>query len=442
MDVKIGIAFKLMINTSSSTKFRSLFESPDEDFSYTPAHKPISDEVLYTELLELAAEHGRVDLVHELMERGVQPSDTALCNAVSSGNIRLVNLFLATGMHANCFVDYNLTPISCAASRGDMKMLRFLLAKGARLTRTATNAAAYHGQAAMFSYLLEHCDEPINEDTMSALLHSGNEEMIRLACTHGGVLKEMHIEQALYKNKVEIIRLAFREGAVMQPKYLRLAITRRSLPIVRLLLDLGATVNEDLIEHALRSGSVDMLDELLAHLGRMDDKPYMQQLFDLAVDEAEICMMDYLLDKGASLATVNIANLYMKERTKMLHALIERGADIESKDGYITALDHAALHRDIEGMEYLTIKGARVRLSTFLSALFATGQDKSRRPVEFLLARHYHFEPELDEKLRHLIESEGRATIKEAFVYLGREIIAENPIAIVTIPDTTATPLS
>ncbi len=428
-----------MINTSSIAKIRPLFESLEEDFSYPHAHKPISDEVLYAELLELAAEHGRVDLVRELMERGVQPSDAALCNAVSSGNIRLVNLFLTTGMHANCFVDYNLTPISCAASRGDMKMLRFLLSRGARLTRTAMNAAAYHGQAAMFSYLLEHCDESINDDTMSALLHSGNEEMIRLACTHGGVLKEMHIEQAIYKNKLETIRLAFREGAGMQSKYLRLAITRRSLPIVRLLLDLGAVVSDGLIEHALRSGSTDMLDELLAHQGRVDDRAYIQQLFDLAVYEAEVCVIDYLLEKGASLAGVNIADVYAKDRTKMLHALIERGADIESKDGYITALDYAALHRDIEGMEYLTSKGATVRLSTFLTAAYAIGQDKSRSPMEFLRARRYHFQPELDEKLRHLIHNKSCADIKEAFAYLGRDIIAENPIASETIPDATTT---
>lgn len=116
--------------------------------------------------LHLAARSGNVETVTGLLDAGADLEEldsgpngwTPLLHAIHKGQIRVVRLLLARGADPNRPARNGTSPVNLAASQGELAILRTLVAAGARVDSSANEAllnAAAGGHTRVVRFLLD-----------------------------------------------------------------------------------------------------------------------------------------------------------------------------------------------------------------------------------------------------------------------------------------------
>ena len=261
----------------------------------------------HTALME-AASKARADIVRLLLEAGADPrkeGSLALDFAVRLGNLECVKLLLATGADANCDrEDERLSeddrmeededaeeadppPLFDAVQRGNLEMVRVLLAAGADPSRVAEGfgilaAAVCQSAPSFFEVLLEAGGSRQGALRMAA--QEGKSRFVERLLAMGADLEDVGddgmtpLALAAYYGHAKVVKRLLAAGARLDSRDeygktpLGMAVQQGKTGAVRLLLEAGASVdgadNDELLLHsAMWSGRPRLVELILKHGG-------------------------------------------------------------------------------------------------------------------------------------------------------------------------------
>jgi ankyrin repeat protein len=145
--------------------------------------------------LMIAASHGYVELVEELIKRGANPNArvmsphageitplTSAINSESPNRVRIADILIHAKAEINPREPFFLSPLMHAA--GDLEMVKLLVANGANVNQknfrgaTALMGAATDGPASVVSYLIENGADvkARDDDGHTALMYAENQK--------------------------------------------------------------------------------------------------------------------------------------------------------------------------------------------------------------------------------------------------------------------------
>lgn len=279
----------------------------------------------YSDILQIAARGGDVEVLKELVKLGVDHAAVAgdgtdlMLAAAGAGHIEMIKYALELGHSANRgrSLAGGHTPALEAASRGHFEAMSLLLAHGGRLRRADTAAAEGAG------------------DASASVLES---------------------------NEAETVARAF-----------SLAISNGNLHHVQMLADGGVDVNardwsgDSVLADAARSGSVEIVNWLLARGAKIENtNDRGESALHVAVAAGKLDTTLALLDAGADLHATNKEKMgvahyaALSGELELLKALAERGA---ATDELNSRLDSPLLlgarrgHADV--VQWLLERGSR-----------------------------------------------------------------------------------
>ena len=228
--------------------------------------------------LQAAAIQGKIDIVKQLLDKGVNPNHTsALIGAAKNGRLEIIKLLLptATGEHKEKAMWFS-------AQRGDIEIVKLFLAEniaadiepGNRTIKTPLLAAISQGRVNVVELLLQHKADPNKAIRGNTPLHQAvlsaygqeayyppvpkeAEKIIHLLLEHGAYLNERNItgftpEQLARRKNLLAIESTLKTAAGKYPKNrtrvfqsaLLHAIDEGDIRKLSRLLDSGIDVNE------------------------------------------------------------------------------------------------------------------------------------------------------------------------------------------------------
>ncbi|KAG1661828.1 Ankyrin repeat domain-containing protein 17 [Nymphon striatum] len=306
-------------------------------------------------------------LKSNLEDRGNKNDSTPLMCAASSGNLDIVKLLLKNGADINAQSLTGNTPLMCACSGGFEDIVRLLLSEGASIEdhnengHTPLMEAASAGHVPIAKILLEH-GAGIN--------------------THSSEFKESALTLACYKGHVEMVRFLLQAGADQEHKTdeMHTALMEASMDghveVAKLLLNSGAQVNmpadsfESPLTLAACGGHVELamlLIERGANIEEVNDEGYTPLME--AAREGHEEMVALLVSQGAD---YNAQTEETQETALTLSCcggflevaefLVKTGANIEA--GASTPLMESAQEGHVDLVKYLIEAGCKVNAET------------------------------------------------------------------------------
>ena len=251
--------------------------------------KPVNQETL-DNLLGAAVTGQRLDVMEFLVEKGANPDSLTsynshlLHNAImlgfESSAAKLIelgadpNLYGYQRRERNVFIDWDWTPLMCAAFKGQTELVELLLEKGAdpslkgRSTsdvdiETAADIAAYSGHLEILKQL-QKAGAPVSRETIFRTVRGGHMKVFRYLLKQEkdidriGRNRMTLLMEAAWWGREDIVRHLLKKGAdvnyrnpagqtallsVLSNPDRELAL---QLDIVKLLIRNGARINEDL----------------------------------------------------------------------------------------------------------------------------------------------------------------------------------------------------
>jgi ankyrin repeat protein len=263
--------------------------------------------------------------------------------AASSGDARIVKLFLEHHADVGVFVDWNWSVLKEAAAKGNLDAVRLLIAAGADYNEeswqyegvlyvTPAEVAATAGKLDVVRYFLGLKLSKENTLLVAALVNNRS-EVARYLLDHGIPATEED-----YKTTWTPLHLAARHG---------------NLPMVELLISRGARDegNRALLD-ALKTGHLECARFLLAKLQYSADffRENSGLLFD-AIKAENLELLRFILERGVDLETTNnegktpLFEAAAAGRDEIIRLLLQSGADynkvIETDGEARTVLDFA-----------------------------------------------------------------------------------------------------
>ncbi|MCJ1464534.1 hypothetical protein MMC07_003147 [Pseudocyphellaria aurata] len=284
---------------------------------------------------QLAASHGRDDILELLQPHGINPEllNTALYEASDHEHESTVGLLLKFGAHSDAEGQEYGTALTAAAYDGSDGIVQILLENGANVNKqggsygNALQAAAFYGDVDIVQKLLDH-GAWVNTESIGI---------------YGSAL-----QAACYTGDTQVVELLLARGADVNAEGGKYAY-----PIIAAADECDVTVVEILVKHGADVNVKGLGDNapLLVTAGYGLPKETMELLLDhgAAIDATD--------DRGNTvlITTANSGD------TEGLELLLKRGANIHaSGDEYGSALHAAALEGNEEVCQLLLTSGADV----------------------------------------------------------------------------------
>jgi ankyrin repeat protein/Flp pilus assembly protein TadD len=276
------------------------------------------------------------------------------------------------------------TPLSAAASKGSLEVVKLLLSRGAKDDDGTALTNAYEAGNADIEKLLQQAAPPTlkaRSRLLSAVLDRGDtaraqsliESGVDAAGLDAALLSVVEKDAEL----IEIVRLLLNKGArVNQPGVRRtplmLAIDRDHLETIKLLLAKGADVN----------AIVDR-DTALAIAVKANNAAVVRLLLAAGADATAEDLL-YFASSAPWGLTDEDANPYPERTSEILQLLLDKGANAKSAEG-----DRALMNvNSLERVKFLLARGANpnAKGSDGLTPLIAAADRGDKQIVEALLS--------------------------------------------------------
>ncbi|KAJ7618021.1 ankyrin repeat-containing domain protein [Roridomyces roridus] len=307
------------------------------------------------DILEIAARHGRVEVVEILLESlNVDTrTDSALCAAIKSGHIDFIRLLLEHGGAIPREEHLMAELLDAACANGQEEIVRLLLDNGADVngnssdSRTPLQAAACKGKIDIVGLLLQRGAD-VNVTTaftfptalQAASFLAGNTEVIRL----------------LIENGADVNAQTGEHGTALHEAVWSGARGANSA-VVDLLLASGADPNIQTQRHgaplapACRNGDIRCVQLLLAHGANINAQggQYNNALTAACQSKTNtVEMVRLLLEHGADPTLGNPMNQLSFRHEEIVRLLLEHGAADTMNRRYGSALQEASRFGDVD----------------------------------------------------------------------------------------------
>ncbi|PQE31241.1 multiple ankyrin repeats single kh domain protein [Rutstroemia sp. NJR-2017a WRK4] len=342
--------------------------------------------------LQCAVMMEEYEAVTQLLQRGAN-------YAAEKGNLKLCKLLLHAHANPNSSPALGhtrnfrpLTALSAAVSSGNLEVVKLLLASGAKILynrygeRTALEMAASLNNIEMIRFLLAHNPAASRDRSIFIAARLKNLEMIKLLCDSGADINKMGYggknvlsiallldSGANYNCPWGEYEMASMDGRGRMSMLFPLvaAAQKGDVEIVHLLLKAGADVNPPIsdptvLEAAVRSGNI-CLVQLLISLGAKVNHvlpPERKGNFtalEWAVHEEKVILVKLLLREGANAGDLSLRLAATTGNEEIVRILIDEGAAVNiPQTGCSTALQAAAEGGNFEIVKILLEKGADV----------------------------------------------------------------------------------
>ncbi|KAK2753904.1 hypothetical protein FQN54_007263 [Arachnomyces sp. PD_36] len=281
--------------------------------------------------------HNRVATL--LLQKGVNPNptqksqtgdQTPLFYAVRLANYELARVLLEYNADPGCQCDIGTAPLHMLASNGALDTAEYLLDKGGDV-----NIRTSHG-ATPLSYAIRSCQPQM----MKLLLSRGAE--------FGGLDNAMSL--ATFNESVDVLRILLDDmGLDIEAQYwdgltpLQMMARKGYTEAVRFLLDRGANI----------AAGTNQIDGTALHLAGWSQTSIKSPPFSL---------VKLLIERGADVRSKDYSGetplhtAASRGYSSVVQLLLDHGADLEAKDGH----DQTALHKAVSGNH---VEVARVLLN-------------------------------------------------------------------------------
>ncbi|KAF8343377.1 ankyrin repeat-containing domain protein [Amanita rubescens] len=233
----------------------------------------------YGEIIQIAANHGYVDIIKTLLDKGVDVNaqgehfGNVLQAAIAGGHLEIIRLLLDKGANVNAPGREYGNALQAASHHGDVEIVMLLLDKGADVNAkgglydNALQAASHDGHAKIFRLLLDkgadvNAQGGAYGNALQAASHMGEAGIVRLLLDKGADVNAKGgkygnaLQAASHNGHADIVRLLVNKGADVNVPHglydnaLCTASYDGHVEIVMLLLDKGADVNAQSGEYA------------------------------------------------------------------------------------------------------------------------------------------------------------------------------------------------
>jgi ankyrin repeat protein len=389
-----------------------------------------------------------------------------LCRAAYTGDIDTVLTLLQHGCAVNAWEQGEArayTPLIAAAENGHTDIVELLIGAGADVKlsngqdRSALYCAATNGHTDIVILLLQQDDIRAEErmlDGSAAFCraavggHAAAAEVLLDNSTVSFRSRQECLVTACHRGDIAIVDLLFRRGGLGLGELdgnscLHLAAARGRTALVTWLLGCGVDANASgagnltPLQHACLGGHVDVVGQLLAHLGLNVNDPALSPtpLLYLAIEAGHLALMQYLLRAGALLNAYDLKTgrtglmaAAAKGRVDMLQTLLARGdikLDLVCHSGW-TALQLATFSGGRDAAICLLNGGAPVAVPNDFtyrhSLLWRAVERKDGELFRLMLKRANigagHGAPFFNAAWSHAAQS-GCADIVECMLYVG-----------------------
>ena len=314
-------------------------------------------------VLHDAVKKGDLSEVHRLVQAGADvnelteefPSivETPLSVAASEGNIDLVQYLVVAGADLN-IPSFIGTPLHRAALAGHMDVVRYLVKVG------ADKNARHKG------------DTPMGTAAMGRHF-----DIVTYLAEQGAVIDDFVLSRVCRENRFDLLQSLVAKGAkVEESSCLKIAAESGRLDMVEWLIQEGADITgksgTSALSEAIKQGHRDIVEYLIDQ-GVDVNIPVSDLPLEVAASQGRLDMVQYLVEQaGADVNARNIdgfvplmAGLKHYDVTKYL---VEHGADVNAKvttQDYrlvnVSVLHLAASYGSLEVVKYLVERGADMK---------------------------------------------------------------------------------
>jgi len=287
--------------------------------------------------LHLAALQGNSQLLHILLDAGMLLKDVknhagftlAHCAACSENGIFCLQLLLERGVDIEARNISGLTPLACAAFRGRIDAVRYLLSKKADITAQAVDRAFRRENFEIFALLLNDLVARHQKSGLNVLSFSVQQglylEAEFLLQLHFKLMSGQQInesEEICSGIKIDVDsqdslgRAPIHYAVIVgRPEFIKLLAENRAK------LDIEDESGQQVVHYVIKSGSLAMMKELFKYINPLEwtDRAG-RTVIHVAIDANQPAILRYLAYQFHDLL-----NRHDKEGRYPLHAAVQRG---------------------------------------------------------------------------------------------------------------------
>ena len=315
--------------------------------------------------------------------------DTALHRAATIGNFELLNLLLDSGARVDAVRGDGARPIHCALSRGRKPVLNagaiagILLGRGAAYNiylAAVFGDAAYVLEALKRDASLANFEDSCHARPISAAARRNDLEMVKLFLDHGadpslpeeGAPLGQALWIAVYQEQFEMAKLLLEHGAnpdtAPESSGSAISHTRNQPEMRKLLLDYGARDvprQMDELSKLFDDGNVEELEKKLKERGALEgqDKAFWGEgILAGPANRGNAAMIELLMRYGARVPDVSKwGRYYYFKHTEIAKLLLEHGMNPNHMNWHhVTLLHDMAQEGDLAKARLLLEHGADV----------------------------------------------------------------------------------